>query len=40
MPRGPRLDAPDTLHHVRVRGMERTTLFRDDRSQADVVLYC
>ena len=23
MPRQPRLDAPDTLHHVMVRGLER-----------------
>jgi REP element-mobilizing transposase RayT len=30
MPRQARLDAPDTLHHVMVRGIERTALFRDD----------
>ncbi|MCX5733495.1 MAG: transposase, partial [candidate division NC10 bacterium] len=35
MPRQPRLDAPDTLHHVMVRGIERTTIFRDDVDQAD-----
>ena len=35
MPRQPRLDAPDTLHHVMVRGIERTTLFRDDGDRAD-----
>ena len=28
MPRQARLDAPGTLHHVMVRGIERTTLFR------------
>jgi putative transposase len=37
MPRQPRLDAPDTLHHVMVRGIERTTLFRDDTDRADFV---
>jgi putative transposase len=30
MPRQARLDAPDTLHHVMVRGIERTVIFRDD----------
>ncbi|MEI8190001.1 MAG: transposase, partial [candidate division NC10 bacterium] len=35
MPRQPRLDAPDTLHHVMVRGIERTTIFRDDTDRAD-----
>ena len=28
MPRQPRLDAPETLHHVMVRGSERRVLFR------------
>ena len=37
MPRQARLDAPGTLHHVMVRGIERTTLFRDDRDRADFV---
>ena len=37
MPRGPRLDAPNTLHHVMVRGIERTALFRDDTDRADFV---
>ena len=37
MPRQPRLDAPGTLHHVMVRGIERTALFRDDRDRADFV---
>ena len=35
MPRQPRVDAPDTLHQVMVRGIERTTLFRDDGDRAD-----
>ena len=35
MPRGPRLDAPGVLHHVMVRGIERRTLFRDDRDRDD-----
>ena len=38
MPRQARLDAPGTLHHVMVRGIERTTLFRDDRDRADFVI--
>jgi putative transposase len=35
MPRGPRLDAPGTLHHVMVRGIERQSIFRDDSDRAD-----
>jgi putative transposase len=35
MPRGPRLDAPGTLHHVMVRGIERRFIFRDDADRAD-----
>ncbi len=31
------MDAPDTLHHVMVRGIERTTIFRDDTDRADFV---
>ena len=30
MPRGPRLDAPGALHHVIARGIDRSTIFRDD----------
>lgn len=30
MPRQPRLDAPETLHHVMVRGLERRDIFKDD----------
>lgn len=30
MPRGPRDDAPGTVHHVMVRGIERRLLFVDD----------
>ncbi len=37
MPRHARLDAPGTLHHVMVRGIERTTVFRDDRDRADFI---
>lgn len=33
LPRGPRLDAPGTLHHVMVRGIERRSVFRDDRDR-------
>jgi REP element-mobilizing transposase RayT len=35
MPRQPRLDAPDTLHHVMVRGIERTPRVREDGDRAD-----
>jgi len=35
MPRGPRLDAPDTLHHVMVRGIEGRAIFRDDQDRDD-----
>ena len=37
MPRQPRLDAPEVLHHVMLRGIERTSLFRDNRDCADFV---
>ena len=33
MPRGPRLDAPGTLHHVIVRGIEKGLIVRDDRDR-------
>jgi hypothetical protein len=34
MPRQARLDAPGTLHHVMVRGIERTQIVRDDADRA------
>ncbi len=37
MPRQPRLDAPELLQHVMVRGIERTQIFRDDLDRADFV---
>ena len=37
MPRGPRLDAPSTLHHVMVRALDGRPLFWDDRDRADLV---
>jgi len=37
MPRQPRLDAPGVLHHIMVRGIERTQLFRADADRADFV---
>ncbi len=37
MPRGPRLDAPGTLHHVMARGLDRQVIFRDDRDRTDFV---
>ena len=35
MPRGPRLDAPGTLHHIMVRGIERRRIFESDRDRED-----
>ncbi len=35
MPRGPQLDAPGTLHHMMVRGIERAVIFRDDLDRVD-----
>jgi putative transposase len=35
MPRHARLDAPHTLHHVMVRGLERRAIFRDDADRGD-----
>src|SRR5574341_223473 len=35
MPRQARIDAPGTLHHVTVRGIERTAFLRDDADRED-----
>jgi REP element-mobilizing transposase RayT len=35
MPRSARLDAPGTLHHVMVRGMDGTPIFRDQSDRED-----
>ena len=35
MPRQARLDAPDTLHPVMVRGIDRTPIFRDDPDRTE-----
>jgi REP element-mobilizing transposase RayT len=35
MTRGPRLDAPGTLHHVIVRGIEKRLIFEDHRDRED-----
>jgi len=35
MPRGPRLDAPGTLHHIMVRGIERRRIFESYRDRED-----
>jgi REP element-mobilizing transposase RayT len=37
MPRGPRLDAPGTLHHVIVRGIEKRAIVDDDKDREDFV---
>lgn len=35
MPRKARIDAPGALHHIIVRGIDRTALFRDDTDHAN-----
>ena len=37
MPRGARLDAPGTLHHVIVRGIERRKIVKDDADRDNFV---
>ena len=37
MPRGPRLDAPGTLYHVIVRGIERREIVDDDMDREEFV---
>ena len=37
MPRGARLDAPGTLHHVMIRGIERRTIVDDEKDREDFV---
>ncbi|WP_338053118.1 transposase [Prosthecochloris marina] len=37
MPRGPRLDAPGTLHHVMLRGIEKRDIVTDDKDRDDFV---
>ena len=37
MPRGARLDAPGTLHHVMIRGIGRRTIVDDDKDREDFV---
>ena len=37
MPRGPRLDAPGTLHHVIIRGIERRRIVDNDTDREDFV---
>jgi hypothetical protein len=37
MPRQARLDAPGTLHHVIVRGIEKRRIVDDNKDRADFV---
>jgi putative transposase len=37
MPRQARLDAPGTLHHVMIRGIERSSIFKDDQDRQGFV---
>ena len=34
MPRQARLDVPGALHHIMVRGIDKTNIFRDDEDKA------
>ena len=34
MPRQARLDVPGALHHIMVRGIDKTDIFRDDEDKA------
>ena len=36
MPRGARLDAPGTLHHVMVRGVEGINIVTDNKDRKDL----
>ena len=35
MPRLARLDAPGVLHHIMIRGIERLTIFMDNKDRED-----
>jgi len=37
MARQARLDAPGTLHHVMIRGIERSAIFKDDDDRQDFI---
>ena len=37
MPRGARLDAPGTLHHVLLRGIERRNIVTDDKDRKNFI---
>lgn len=37
MPRRARIDAPGALHHIIIRGIERTKIFRDDRDRNEFI---
>jgi len=37
MPRGARLDAPGTMHHVIIRGIERGSIVREDTDRKTFV---
>ena len=37
MARQARLDAPGTLHHVMIRGIERSPIFKDDQDRGDFI---
>ena len=37
MSRQPRLDAPETLHHGMLRGLERRVIFKDNTDRDDFV---
>ncbi len=37
MPRQSRIDAPEALHHVFIRGIERKAIFKDDADRTEFI---
>jgi REP element-mobilizing transposase RayT len=37
MPRRPRFDFPNTIHHISIRGVEKRSIFLDDADHADLL---
>ena len=33
MPRQARLDVPDALHHIMIRGINKTVIFKDEQDE-------
>ncbi|HDZ61883.1 MAG TPA: hypothetical protein ENH40_01900, partial [Nitrospirae bacterium] len=37
MPRQPRLDMPGALHHIMIRGVAKTNIFKDDKDRINFI---